>query len=140
MMRSRLALASLALLVLTGCPRPPAPPPGFPPPPTPVPATPVPTPPPTPAPPTPPPAPYVPNKRLEVGKIFNGMRYEVRLETEHGTTATRDREEPGSYTAELTVKVKVPHPNRELEEIKKINRALPELLPAPRFAQAAEPI
>ena len=128
-MLSRLALASLALLVLTGCPRSPAPP-IIPPTPTPVPVTPVPTPPPTPAPPTPPPAPYVPNKRLEVGRIFNGMKYEVKLETEHGTTATRDREEPGSYTAELTVRVKVPKPYRELEELKRINSALPEVLPA----------
>ena len=125
-MSPRLALAGFALLVLTGCPRPPAPPPGAPATPTPVPATPA----PTPAPPTPPPAPYVPNKRLEVGKIFNGMKYEVTLETEHGTTATRDREDPGSYTAELTVRVKVPKPYRELEELKRINSALPEVLPA----------
>jgi hypothetical protein len=124
----RLVLAGLALLVLTGCPRPPAPTPVAPA--TPTPATPAPTPPPTPAPPTPPPAPYVPNKRLEVGKIFNGMKYEVTLETEHGTTATREREEPGSYSAELTVKVKVPKPYRDLAELKKINSALPEVLPA----------
>ncbi|MCE9610836.1 MAG: glycoside hydrolase family 75 protein [Chthoniobacter sp.] len=125
----RLLPAGLALLVLTGCPRPPAPPPG----PTPVPtASPTPptprvvTPPPTPAPPTP----YVPNKRLEVGKIFNGMKYSVKLETEYGTTATRDRTEPESYTAELTVKVKVPKPSLALDEIRRINDALPTLLPA----------
>jgi hypothetical protein len=66
---------------------------------------------------------------LEVGKIFNGIHYRVTLETEHGTTATRDRGEPESYTADLTVKVKVPKPHHDLEEIKQLNASLPEILP-----------
>jgi Fungal chitosanase of glycosyl hydrolase group 75 len=119
----RPALIALAMLALTGCPRPSLPPAPITP--VPVPETPAPI-----TPPPPPPPPYVPNKRLEVGKIFNGMQYRVKLETEHGTTAARDRSEPDSYTAELTVKVKVPKPNRELDEIKRLNDALPDLLPA----------
>ncbi len=126
---SRLVLMAAASFLLAGCPRPlerssatPAP---ETPPPTP-PATPVPTPPPV----TPPPAPYVPNKRLEVGKIFNGLKYSVKLETDFGGTATRERNDPDSYTAELVVKVKVPKPYRELEELKRINESLPEVLPA----------
>jgi len=126
-MLSRLAFTVLALLALTGCPRPPDPSSGATPAAvTPPPVTPVPPPPPI----TPPPPPYVPNKRLEVGKIFNGMQYRVKLETEHGTTAIKERSDPDSYTAELTVKVKVPQPYRELDEIKRLNDALPELLPA----------
>ncbi len=128
-MLPRLAFVALALMALTGCPGPAVPPPTPPAPVTP-PATPRPTPEPTPPPITPPPVPYVPNKRLEIGKIFNGMQYRVKLETEHGTTATRERNEPESYTAELTVKVKVPKPYRELDELKRINDALPEVLPA----------
>jgi len=108
------------MLVLTGCPRPPEPELG----PT---ATATPTP--LPTSPTPTPPPYVPSKRLEIGRIFNGMQYRVTLETEPGTTATRDRNEPGSYTADVTVKVKVPKPHHDLEEIKRLNAALPELLP-----------
>jgi hypothetical protein len=92
-------------------------------------ATPSPTPIPQPTPPTPTPPPYVPNRKLEVGKIFNGIQYRVTLETEHGTTATRDRGEPESYTANLTVKVKVPKPHHDLEEIKRLNASLPEILP-----------
>ena len=107
----------VGILLLTGCPRPPEPPP----------ATPTPTP--LPTPPTPTPPPYVPNKKLEVGKIFNGMQYHVTLETEHGTTATHDRNEPGSYSLDLTVKVKVPKAHHDLDEIKRLNAALPELLP-----------
>ena len=129
--------ALLALLALTGCPRPPVPPP----PPTPAPVTPAPMTPATatPAPVTPPPTPYVPNKRLDVGKIFNGIQYRVKLETEHGTTATRERTDSESYTAEVTVKVKVPKPNRELDELKRINDALPEVLPGlPALLESAK--
>jgi hypothetical protein len=112
-------------LLLSGCPGP-------------VPVTPLPTPRPLPTPPpvptptpapTPPPPPYVPAKRLEVGKIFNGMQYRVTLETEVGTTATAERNDPASYRAELTVKVKVPKPHMNMDEISRLNPRLPELLP-----------
>lgn len=117
--------ACLALLV-AGCPGPVPVTPGTPTP------RPLPTPPPVPTPtpaPTPPPPPYVPAKRLEVGKIFNGMQYRVTLETEFGTTATTERNDPASYRAELTVKVKVPKPHKSLDEISQLNPRLPELLP-----------
>lgn len=114
---ARFAGAGLFALALAACPRPPE-------------LTPGPTPKPLPTPSTPTPPPFVPNKRLEVGRIFNGMQYRVTLETEQGTTTTRDRGEPGSYVAELAVKVKVPKPHQDLEEIKRLNGALPEVLPA----------
>jgi hypothetical protein len=110
------AVAGLFALALAACPRPPEP-------------LPQPTPEPSPPPPTPTPPPYVPAKRLEVGKVSNGMQYRVTLETDIGTTATRDRNEPESYVAELKVKVKVPKPHHDLDEIKRLNAALPDLLP-----------
>ena len=84
---------------------------------------------PTPAP-TPTPPPYVPSKRMDVGRIFNGMQYKVTLETERGGSATTERGEPGSYSAELSVKVTVPKPHRDLEELKRLNADLPSLLPS----------
>ena len=67
------------------------------------------------------------------------MQYNVKLETDYGTTAARDRAEPGSYSADITVKVKVPKPYRELDELKRINDALPELLPAlPELLESAK--
>ncbi len=135
-MSDRIVFALLALLVLTGCPRPPAPAPATP---TPMPVTPVPNTPVPPPPVTPPPTPYVPNKRLEVGKIFNGMQIRVHLDTDYGTTATRDRGELESYAVDLTVKVKVPKPHRDLDEIKRLNDALPEVLPAlPALLESAK--
>jgi hypothetical protein len=71
----------------------------------------------------------VPNRKTDLGKVFNGMQFKVTLETEYGTTATRDRNEPSSYAAEVTVKVKVPKPHHDLEEIKQLNASLPEVLP-----------
>jgi len=127
---AQLAGLGLGVLLLAGCPNPPEPLSS---------PTPSPTPPPLLTSPTPTPPPYVPNRRLEVGKIFNGMQYRVTLETEHGTTATHDRNEPDSYTAELTVKVKVPRPHHDLEEIKRLNAALPEILPSlPTLLESAK--
>ncbi len=79
--------------------------------------------------PTPPPAPYVPAKKIEVGKIFNGMQFRVTLETTHGATATIERNDPASFTADLTVKVKVPRPHRSLADLAKLNERLPALIP-----------
>ena len=121
MKASLLPLGAFALL-LAGCPGPPQPEPS---------PTPTPAPSPTPEPrPTPTPPPYVPNKRVDFGKVFNGMQYKVTLETENGTTASKDRTEPSSYTAEVSIKVKVPKPQKDLDEIKALNPKLPELLPA----------
>jgi len=121
----RLAILGCALIALTGCPRP---------------APPEPQPTPTPIPvPTPTPPPYVPGKRLDTGKIFNGMKYRVTLETEFGTTATAERNDPDSYVAELVFKVRVPKPHKSLEEISKLNPRLPEILPAlPEMIETAK--
>src|SRR5688500_7585724 len=100
----RLACLSAALLAFTGCPGPSRQ----------EKSTPEPTPVPVP---TPTPPPYVPAKRLDTGKIFNGMQYRVTLETEFGGTATEERNDPDSYVAELVFKVRVPKPHRSLEEI-----------------------
>jgi hypothetical protein len=90
--------------------------------PTAAPITPVPVP-------TPPPTPYVPMKRMEVGKLFNGMRIRTTLETTEGTTATTDREEPASYELDLKVHVTVPKPHQSLANLTKLNAQLATALP-----------
>lgn len=81
----------------------------------------------------------MPNKRLETGRIFNGMQYRVTLETEFGTTATSDRNDPASYAADLRVKVRVPKPHKDLAEITKLNDHLPKLLPTlPELLESAK--
>lgn len=118
----------LGAALLTGCNRN-ANQPGTPtPPPTPT-VTPTPTPVPTPKPPTPEPTPYVPNKELKVGTMFNGITYKVNLETIVGTTATAERSKQDSYTVEVSVKVDVPKPHTSLEELRKLNDKLDKALP-----------
>lgn len=124
-------VAVLLALTPVGCRKPAPPPPEIPATPTPRPAAaPLPTSATPPPEPTPPPPPYVPDKRLEIGKIFNGILYNVTLETERGGTATSERENPESYVAELTLKVRVPKPHRSLEDLAKLNNQIATLLPA----------
>ncbi len=94
--------------------------------------TPVPTPSPTPTPeppPTPVPTPYVPQKVINVGSIFNGINFKTKLETVSGTTATAERNTPGSYAVEVSVKVTVPKPHRSIAELAKLNEHIAKLLP-----------
>jgi hypothetical protein len=121
----RFFAAVLCAALLAACPRPVTPP-----------STPEPTPVPIP---TPTPPPYVPNKRLETGRIFNGMQYRVTFETEIGTNATAERLDPASYRAEVVVKVKVPKPHQSLEQISRLNPQLPKILPQlPELLAAAK--
>lgn len=84
-------------------------------------ATPSPTPQPTPI--------SIPQKRLEVSKLFNGMQVLSKVESEPGETATQESTTEGSYALELSVKVKVPKANRDLASLSKLNEALPTVLP-----------
>ncbi|MGV3533461.1 MAG: glycoside hydrolase family 75 protein [Chthoniobacteraceae bacterium] len=111
----------LAGLLLTGCPGPQRVEPDSTP--TPPPATPEATPPPKPQP------PYVPNKRIETGRIFNGMQFKAGLETIEGTTATTERDDPESYAVEVMVRARIPKAHKDLAAISKLNPKLPEILP-----------
>jgi hypothetical protein len=132
----RLAFFSLMLMFLAGCERKPSRTTSGTPTPQPEPEAraPVkPTPPPTPTPvptPTPTPTPYVPAKILQTGTIFNGVKYKTNFETIPGTTATADRNNEDSYTVEVNVKVKVPKPHQNLDELRKLNPDLDKVLPA----------
>ncbi|MCX6967954.1 MAG: hypothetical protein NTZ46_09310, partial [Verrucomicrobia bacterium] len=65
--------------------------------------------------PTPKPTPvFIPQKKLEIAKLFNGMEVRTKVESEPGSTATLERETPSSYALELNVKVKIPKPNGDL--------------------------
>ncbi len=135
-----LMAGAFAALGLPGCDEKPASPPLQPtpsptqaplstPPPSP---TPVPTLPPKPTPeplPTPVPTPYVPQKTLNVGSLFNGIHFKTKFETVPGTTATAERTTADSYTVEVSVKVAVPKPHRSLAELSKLNERIGKLLP-----------
>ena len=135
--RCRVMAGTFAVLGLIGCdqkpqpqPQPTTPTPTAtpPPPPTPRPTAPPPTPTPEPAP-TPVPTPYVPQKTLSVGSLFNGINFKTKLETVPGATATAERNTPGSYAVEVNVKVTVPKPHRSIVELAKLNERIATLMP-----------
>ncbi|HEV7402460.1 MAG TPA: hypothetical protein VGO11_06020, partial [Chthoniobacteraceae bacterium] len=97
--------------------------------PTPVPVTPAPTP-------TPPPT--LGYRKLDVPKLFSGVKVNARLEATAGTTASADRVEDGSYSLDLTVHVKVPKPHQSLANLSKLNAQLATALPdLPTLLQTA---
>ncbi|MEA3187599.1 MAG: hypothetical protein QOD99_1429 [Chthoniobacter sp.] len=92
------------------------------------------------APPTPVPSPsstpeasptpiYIPQKRLDTAKLFNGIELHTTIDTEPGSTATTERNTGGSYALDLKLRVKVPKANSELRELAALNPALPQVLP-----------
>jgi hypothetical protein len=88
-------------------------------------ATPVPSPTPVP---TPTPI-YVPSKRIETAKIFNGIELHSNVETEFGANATTENSDPESYTLDLRLKVRVPKPVADLSQLDTLNPFLSTALP-----------
>jgi len=123
-------MAAVCLVLATAaCKQQPSPQPGFPTPLSTPTATPALTPVPLPTPiPTPTPV-YVPSKRLETSKMFNGIELHSSVETEFGTTATTDRNDPESYMLDLRLKVRVPKPDTDLSQLDTLNPFLSAALP-----------
>jgi len=124
--RTRLFLAG-ALLLLAAC---------SPPEPTQLdqsPATPSPAPAETPTPaPTPEPSPtplYIPSRRMETSKLFNGVQLETSLSTEPGGAATAELVSPPSYALHLDLDVRIPTAVSSQEELAALNPDLPALFP-----------
>lgn len=69
-------------------------------------------------------------KSLQTGSIFNGLTFKANIETTFGGTATGEREDAGSYTVEMNVRVKVPKPHKLLPELRKLTPNLDMFLPA----------
>ncbi|MDP9292349.1 MAG: glycoside hydrolase family 75 protein [Verrucomicrobiota bacterium] len=82
----------------------------------------------TPSPAKSPPMVYVPSKRMETAKLFNGIEVHATVDTEFGETATKERSSSSSYALELQVKVKAPVANKTLDEIRRLNPDLPAVL------------
>ena len=113
--------AAIPLLALAACKPQPVVPSGSPTPsPTPA-ATATPVPSPTPV--------YIPSKHIETSKIFNGIELHSSVETESGTNATTERNDTGSYTLNLELKVRVPQAVTDLSALDALNPFLSTDLP-----------
>ena len=86
---------------------------------------------PTPAP-TPEPSPtplYVPYKRIDAGRLFNGIDLHTSFSTESGSSATSEFAAPSSYTLHLDLHVRIPRAVTSREGLAALNPSLPGLFP-----------
>ena len=113
-----------ALWTVVGCRKSPAPSET---PPPPVPPTteqpPEPGPPPAPAPLT------IPFKKLDVARLFNGINVKTTFSAELGGSASVERNDAASYELDLQLRVRVPRPHQNLEELLQLNPELGTVLP-----------
>lgn len=72
---------------------------------------------------------YVDYKKIDTAKLYNGFEIRSELETEQGTRASLEREDPSSYVIELNIKIKVPKANQSLQDLADLNEHLPKMLP-----------
>ena len=61
--------------------------------------------------------------------MFNGAQVRTQLETDFGASASDVRSEASSYEVDITVRVKIPQPHKDLARLTRINDRLPVLLP-----------
>ena len=67
--------------------------------------------------------------RLEVPRLFNGITIHSDVATTTGGAASDERIDPQSYVVDLTLKARVPTPNKTIDDLAKVNPDLPRLLP-----------
>jgi hypothetical protein len=72
---------------------------------------------------------YIPRKDIDVATLFNGITVKTNLITDQGGFASLERLDPEAYKAEFQLSIRVPKPNQTLDELSRINKNLPAILP-----------
>lgn len=67
--------------------------------------------------------------RLETARLFSGITVNATIEPTPGGPASEERADPQSYVLDLKLRMRVPEPNKTIEELAKVNPELPRLLP-----------
>ena len=73
---------------------------------------------------------YIPYKKLDTGKLFNGLQFQSSFSTEPGRNATAEAADPASYTLRMDLHVRVPKAVTAPEGLAALNPALPAVFPA----------
>lgn len=74
----------------------------------------------------------------DVRTLRSGIPFKTEVKVEKGAIASKERKTEDSYTAEYTLKVRVPEPSKTLDELHTVNPKLGQLLPglAPMLEKA----
>lgn len=67
--------------------------------------------------------------KLETARLFNGVTLRPVVEPTPGRAASEERVDPQSYVLDLKLQVRVPAPDRTIEDLVKVNPDLPRVLP-----------
>lgn len=67
--------------------------------------------------------------KLETARLFSGITVNSTVEPTPGGAASEERLDPQSYVLDLKLRLRVPSPNKTIEELAKVNPELPRLLP-----------
>jgi hypothetical protein len=67
--------------------------------------------------------------KIDTAKLFNGVTVQSTVETPAGVDASTERADPQSYVLDLKLLVRVPTPNKNMDELARISPRLPALLP-----------
>jgi hypothetical protein len=78
--------------------------------------------------------------KLDTAKLWSGITVQAEVNPTPGRAASVERGDPQSYVLDLKLNVRVPIPNRTLEELATVTPELPKLLPQLAATFAAESV
>jgi len=78
--------------------------------------------------------------KFDVSRLFNGITLRSEVETAAGAAASEERVDPMSYAIDLKLHVRVPTPNRTVDELGKVSPDLGKLLPGLATMAKAEAV
>lgn len=78
--------------------------------------------------------------KLDTAKLWSGITVHAEVDPTPGGAASAERSDPLSYVLDLKLNVRVPTPNRTMEELAAVTPELPKLLPELAKTLGASPV
>ncbi len=78
--------------------------------------------------------------KLDTARLWSGITVHAEVDPTPGGPASEERSDPQSYVLEVKLNVRVPTPNRTVEELAKVTPELPKLLPKLGAALGPDPV
>ena len=72
---------------------------------------------------------FVAPKEIDTAQLYGGLMVKTEFDSVEGETASVERKNDAAYQVEMTVKVRVPQANDDLESLSALNPKLPRILP-----------